>query len=129
MKKKKILVIDDEPAVAGVIKEILQYEGYKVIVEHKGGDGLARVKKSRPDMIILDIILPDIDGYLVCEQLKSDSETKGIPIIMLTGKDMGEDFEKAMEKNADWYIVKPFDNEHLLRTIKNLFTQKERQNI
>jgi len=121
---KKILIIDDEAEVVKVLQICLEQHGYKVITGYNGESGLKKAKDEVPDLVILDIMLPDMDGYQVCERLKSDPSTKDIPVIMLTVKSMGEDIEKALEKKADWYIVKPYDEKYLLKKIDYLLQKK-----
>lgn len=120
MNKKKILIIDDSPCVVSTLKGILQKENFDVSIAYVGKVGLEKIKTERPDLVVLDILLPDMDGYQVCEKIKQDFQTKDIPIVMLTGKDMGEDFDEAMSKKADWYIVKPYNPPHLLKVLKKL---------
>ncbi|MBN2406449.1 MAG: response regulator [Elusimicrobia bacterium] len=127
MTYKRILVIDDDDTLAEVLKIRLQMQGYEVMVATNGKDGMRQVRQERPDLVILDITLPDVDGFYLCELLKNNPETQDIPVIMLTGRDMGHDFDMAMEKKADWYIVKPFDDAHLTKTIENLFRQIDRK--
>lgn len=119
-KRKRILIIDDSPTVIKMLQIVLESKDYEVITAYDGETGLKKVYSDKPDIVILDIMLPDIDGYEVCERIKNNANSKDIPVIMLTAKDMGEDFNKAMEKKADWYIVKPYDVEHLIRVINTL---------
>jgi DNA-binding response OmpR family regulator len=121
---KKILIIDDEAEVVKVLQICLEQHGYKVVTSYDGENGLKKVKSENPDLVILDIMLPDMDGYQVCEKIKADPSTKDIPVIMLTVKSMGEDVEKALEKKADWYIVKPYDEKYLLKKIDYLLQKK-----
>lgn len=120
MSGEKILIIDDQPEITDLIRFILKKQDFKALIALNGKDGLNIARSELPDLILLDISMPDVDGFEVCEQLKSDPATSKIPIIMLTARDMGEDFEKAMEKKADWYITKPFDPKHLLKRIAYL---------
>lgn len=117
---RKILIVDDNPRSVEMLQIILEEEQFTVISAYNGEEGLEKIKSEKPDLVILDVMLPGIDGYQVCEAAKNDVEVSDIPIIMLTGKDQGDDFDKAMEKKADWYVVKPYNIEHLLRTIKKL---------
>lgn len=125
MKKKKILVVDDEPDMVKALQIRLEQAGYQVITAYEGESGLDKTREEKPDLVILDIMMPVMDGFQVCEKIKSDPSIKGIPVIMLTAKTMGDDFDKAMEKKADWYITKPFDDKHLLRRIKGLLQEDE----
>jgi DNA-binding response OmpR family regulator len=97
---------------------ILEKNGYQVIIAYDGSTGFAKVKEEKPDLVLLDIMLPDMDGYQVCELIKKDPALHKIPVMMLTAKAMGDDVEKALEKRADWYITKPFEHKYLLKKIE-----------
>ncbi len=128
MAGEKILIVDDQPEITDLIRFILKKQNYESVIAFNGLEGLNKARSEMPDLILLDITMPDMNGYEVCEKLKSDPATAQIPIIMLTARDMGEDFEKAMEKKADWYITKPFDPKHLLKRIAYLL-QRSRGEI
>lgn len=118
MEKKRILVVDDEPAFVKVLKTRLEASGYDVITAFDGDEGLKRSRDESPDLILLDIMMPKIDGYTFFIELKKDNVTRGIPVVILTAKPgMKDMFE---EEGAKAYIVKPFDPEELLDTIKEL---------
>lgn len=125
MEKKKILVIDDEPGIVKVLQIRLEQAGYKVVSAYDGESGLLKMKEEKPDLIVLDIMMPGMDGYQVCEEIKTDPSTENIPVIILTAKNMGDDFDMAMEKRADWYITKPYNDEHLLKRIDGLIRKNE----
>lgn len=118
--KKKVLIVDDDIQAVEMLTVILEDKNFEVIPAYVGEIGLKKAKEKIPDIIILDITMPGMDGFKVCEKIKTDPKTSRIPIIMLTGKDMGKDFDKAMEKKADWYIVKPYNIEHLLKVFDRL---------
>ncbi len=124
--KKKILVVDDDPKIITLSKFILEKNGYEVLTSNGGKKAIEMAKNEKPDLIILDIMMPEMDGYQVCERLKKNKNTKQIPIMMLTALDMGQDFEKALKKGADWYITKPFEADHLLKRINYLIEKKQR---
>ncbi len=116
---KKILVIDDEPDIVKVVTARLQSAGYQTAVAFNGLEGLEKLKIEKPDLIILDVIMPQMDGYTFVKEIKSKHETKNIPIIMLSAKDKMKDLF-AIEGVKD-YIVKPFESEELLwRVSKSL---------
>lgn len=115
---KKILVVDDELDILQVVKFRLKKEGYEIIAAHNGQEALDLVKKEKPNLILLDLRLPVIDGYEVCRRLKSDEELKAIPIIFMTASSAGKVAEKTKELKADDYIIKPFEPEVLLEKVK-----------
>ena len=126
MAKEKILIVDDDHDVVEILRSLLSYKGFTVVAVYDGASALSKVKEEKPDLVVLDIMMPGMDGYNVCETIKTDPETKNIPVIMLTAKDMFGDVEKALEKKADWYIAKPYDNRYLIDKI-NQFVKKSKQ--
>lgn len=121
----KILVIDDSRLIAHVAKTILTKRGHEVILAQDGMAGLEAAKSERPDMILLDLIMPVMDGYQVCEQLKEEGSTKEIPIIMLTSKAEPADKVKGLEMGALDYVTKPFDEGELLARVNTQLRLKE----
>lgn len=126
MSKLNILIVEDDPQTVKLIKFILKKEDYSTISAKDGEEGLQMAREKKPDLIVLDLMLPGMDGYRVCEILKANPVTKEIPIIVLTALDTGVDFEKALEKKADWYITKPFEPEHLLKRVKYLIEKRKK---
>jgi DNA-binding response OmpR family regulator len=118
MNPKKILVVDDEADLVKTIQFALEAEGYQVLVSFNGEDALNQSRKENPDLILLDIMLPKLEGYKVCRLLKFDKQYKHIPILMLTAKTQQKDRLLGMESGADEYITKPFDMEKLTEKIK-----------
>ena len=118
MNPRKILVVDDEVDLVKTIQFSLELEGYKVLVSYNGEDALNQARKENPDLIILDLMLPKLDGYKVCRLLKFDEKYKHIPILMLTAKTQEKDKIVGMETGADEYITKPFDMDELMEKIK-----------
>jgi two-component system alkaline phosphatase synthesis response regulator PhoP len=116
---KTVLLIEDDKEQSIILVRKLEAEGYKVLASYNGKDGWNRVRYDKPDIIILDIGIPLIDGYTLCSMIKGDNQTKNIPVIVLTAKDMVTDMEKCLELGADTYMAKPFKWERLLATIKN----------
>ena len=104
-----ILVVDDEIQMVEMIKMRLEAYGYEIITAYDGIEGLNKAKKEKPDLILLDLMLPKLDGYQVCRMLKFDKTLNKIPIIMLTALGGKEDREWGKKVNADGYITKPFD--------------------
>ncbi len=120
MAKKRILLVDDEAELVELVKMRLEANGYQVLVAYDGKEALDVAKKEMPDLIILDLMLPKIDGYKVCRMLKFDEKYKQIPIIMFTARALETDKKVGMEVGADDYMVKPFEPELLLMKIKDL---------
>ena len=117
---KKILLVDDEAALVEMMKMRLEANGYEVISAYDGEEALEKAKKEGPDIIILDLMLPKLDGYKVCRLLKFDEKYKSIPIIMLTARAQKSDVEMGSKVGADAYITKPFEASILLGKIKEL---------
>ena len=114
----KILVVDDETYIVELVKFNLEKEGYQVIVAHDGLKALSMVKSENPDLIILDIMLPKMDGLEVCQLLKQEANYSAIPIIMLTARGEELDTVLGLELGADDYIKKPFSPRELLARVK-----------
>lgn len=119
-KSKTILVVEDEVELVEMVKMRLEANGYKVIAAYNGEDGLYWARKEKPDLILLDLMLPKMDGYKVCGLLKLNEKYKKIPIIMFTARAQESDIKLGREVGADAYIIKPFDSQVLLDKIKEL---------
>ena len=123
MEKKKILIIDDEEQLVEFIKLRLEANGYEVDAAHDGNAGLEKAKEGKPDLILLDIMMPEKDGYTMLQDLKADADTRAIPVIMITAKpDMRELFEL---EGIDGYLTKPFSAEDLLPKIAGILEKGE----
>jgi len=118
MKPKKILVVDDEVDLVETVRFPLEMEGFDVLVSYNGEDALNQARKEKPDLIILDLMLPKLDGYKVCRLLKFDEKYKHIPILMLTAKTQEKDKTLGMETGANEYITKPFEMDYLMEKVK-----------
>jgi len=116
--KKRILLIEDEDDIAALIKLQAELAGYKLLVEVDGINGFRAVEREKPDLIILDIMLPGQNGFDVCRKIKSNSELKHIPVIILTAKDEEIDVVLGLELGADDYVSKPFSPKVLFSRIK-----------
>jgi DNA-binding response OmpR family regulator len=119
MSSKTILVVDDEIELLEAICFPLEIEGYKVLVSHDGEDALNQARRELPDLILLDVMLPKLDGYKVCRLLKSEEKYKHIPILMLTAKVQEKDKAMGREAGVDEYIGKPFDIDELLQKVNS----------
>jgi DNA-binding response OmpR family regulator len=107
--KPTILLVDDEQKVLDLITFRLQLLGYRVITAQSGEDALSLAETHKPDLIILDVTMPGLDGVTVCSHLKKSETSRGIPVLMLTARSETEDINKAMSAGADDYVVKPYD--------------------
>lgn len=120
MDKKRILLIDDEKDLVEIVTFRLESNGYEVISADDGQQGLEKAKKEKPDLIVLDLMLPKMDGYTVCGLLKKDLRYAKIPIIMFTARAQESDVKLGEELGAQAYITKPFDPKALLSKIEEL---------
>jgi DNA-binding response OmpR family regulator len=124
---KRILVVDDESRVLAVIRRRLESVGYEVITAQDGAEGLDKARYLNPDLILLDVILPKMDGYEVCKQLKRDESLRHIPVLMLTGRSEEGDIHQGMITGADGYVTKPFQHEYLLSRIAEALDRAEQE--
>ncbi|MEO0102638.1 MAG: response regulator [candidate division WOR-3 bacterium] len=118
--KGKILIIEDEERIVAVLEKRLATHGYEVITAGNGRLGFNRARQEKPDLIILDLILPEMDGYQICNFLKRDRRYQDIPIIILSARSQEKDIEEAKKAGADAYFTKPFNYEELLGKIEEL---------
>ena len=127
MAKKKIMIIDDEVELVNLVKFRLELNGYRVIPLYTSSRAMEIVKREKPDLVLLDIMMPDKGGYEVCTELKDDKDTKHIPIILFTAKTHQKEYIKDGSKSvgAEDYILKPFDPAELLVKIRLLLKEKK----
>jgi len=125
MRKKKILVVDDEEDIVKLLEYNLEKQGYIVLTAKSGEQALELVKKEKPNLVILDLMLPKIDGLEVCKLLKKEPQTESISIIMLTAKGEESDIIIGLELGADDYITKPFSPKVLLARVKTVLRRSE----
>ncbi|HQP10212.1 MAG TPA: response regulator [Candidatus Omnitrophota bacterium] len=118
--KKKILLVDDEKDILLIVAFKLKGAGYEVITAMDGQEGLNKARAESPDLIILDLMLPKIQGHKVCGLLKNDTKYKNIPIILFTARVQKEDIELSREVGADAYITKPFEASDLMGKVAEL---------
>ena len=112
-----ILIVEDEPVIAENLQALLMAKGHKVAVSLDGADAVEHVRKIKPDLVLLDVMLPRLSGLDVCAVIKGDAATKSVRVIMITGLGRMGDVEKAFAQGADDYIIKPFDSERLLKKL------------
>lgn len=125
MKDKKVLIIDDDENICQILKEYFQYEGFSVELAHNGNEGLTKVKTLNPDLIILDIMLPQKDGWQICQELRPANNT---PIIILSAKTEDTDRIVGLELGADDYVTKPFSPKEVVVRGKAVLRRTEREN-
>ena len=114
----KILVVDDEPDLTDIILTFLEGAGYQVTTENSSVKAIEKAKFWKPNLVLLDITMPVMDGYAVCQELKKDPKTSDIPVVFLTGKNPDEDNQRSFKVGADLYIKKPFSCESLLEIVR-----------
>ncbi|HEX8580086.1 MAG TPA: response regulator [Allosphingosinicella sp.] len=117
---KKILVCDDDPLLVDLLQYRLESRGYEVLVAEDGGKALRRLQETRPDAILLDAMMPVIDGYEVLRKIREDASLADIPVIMLTARKQEQDIVTALELGANDYLVKPFIPEELVARLARL---------
>ena len=114
---KVILVVEDDPKDLKLIRDLLQVSGYKTIEATGGEQGIELAKTKKPDLILMDILMPKVDGYTACREIKMNKATKGIPVVMLTSLDYELNKELGRDMGADGYMTKPVDRQKLLAVI------------
>jgi DNA-binding response OmpR family regulator len=129
MGKARLLVVEDDQDIANMLKIYFASQGYDVDVALRGLDALEKTRHAMPHLIVLDIMLPDIDGYEVCRRLRTTTRTSHVPVIFLTQKDERSDKLQGLELGADNYITKPFDIEELKLYVHNAIARSERESL
>ncbi len=129
MGKARLLIVEDDVDIANMLKIYFTSQGYDVDLALRGGDALEKTRHTMPHLIVLDIMLPDIDGYEVCRTLRTNARTSHIPVIFLTQKDERSDRLQGLELGADNYITKPFDIEELKLYVQNAIARSERESL
>lgn len=129
MGKPRLLVVEDDHDISNLLKFFFSKHDYEVDIASKGGEALEKTRQSLPHLIVLDIMLPDIDGFEVCRSLRTNLRTSHVPIIFLTQKEERIDRLKGLELGADDYITKPFDIEELRLRVQNAIARAERESL
>ncbi|MBM4277821.1 MAG: response regulator [Deltaproteobacteria bacterium] len=124
--KKKILIVEDQTAISIMLKMRLEANHYEVITASDGQEGLERARRENPSLILLDIMLPKMNGYKVCQLLKADPKYRSIPVIISSGRTPQEIQKVGKEVGADAFVSKPFEAEKLLKKIQELLERKEK---
>ena len=124
-KIKKVLVVDDDRIITTLLKKYLEDNGYEVTARNEASEGLEYAMTRKPDLIILDVMMPIINGFNFCRLIKAEEDSKNIPIILLTSRNKLKDIEIGLEMGAEAYLIKPLNIEELLRTIKVVESTEE----
>jgi DNA-binding response OmpR family regulator len=125
MVKPKILVVDDSITVREIVRRVLEEEGFEVITSGDGRDALHRVEAEHPDLVLLDIVLPEFDGYEICRRIKSVESFKNLPIILITGRSQLVDEQELKNIGAADYVLKPIDPMMIVGKINHLLKQTQ----
>jgi two-component system alkaline phosphatase synthesis response regulator PhoP len=123
--RKRILVVDDEIYIVHILEFSLTMEGYSILTASDGEEALRVIDSEHPDLVVLDIMMPKLDGYEVCRRLRQDEQFCDLPVILLSAKGRPIDREAGLEAGADDYITKPFSPRKLLEKIRELLERKE----
>jgi DNA-binding response OmpR family regulator len=118
----RILLVDDDPTNLQILHQVLGGRGYKLIIAKSGEDALKMAERMKPHLVLLDIMMPGIDGYETCKRLKENPATSNAAIIFLSAMDNPEDKKKGLEMGAIDFIQKPFQSDHVIATVQNYFT-------
>jgi DNA-binding response OmpR family regulator len=129
MGNARLLVVEDDVDISNMLRIYFSTQGYQVDVAQRGREALDKTRQGMPNVIVLDIMLPDIDGYEVCKTLRTNTRTSHIPVIFLTQKDERSDRLQGLELGADNYITKPFDIEELKLYVQNAIARSERESL
>jgi two-component system alkaline phosphatase synthesis response regulator PhoP len=122
---KKILIVEDDPSVLRATSYIMEKEGYEVLTAQNGLEGLKKARESNPDLLILDVMLPGIDGFEICYSLRGEPETADLPILMLSAKGQEVDKATGLKMGANDYLTKPVDRVVLLEKVASLLAARD----
>ena len=122
--KSRVLLIDDHLTVFRLLEAIVRIKGYTLLYAESGQQGIVMARQERPDLILLDVMMPDIDGFKVCQYLKENEDTKEIPIMFLTARGADGDLELGRKAGADGFMTKPFQTTEVLKQIERLLSEK-----
>lgn len=122
--KKRVLLIEDDPSSVRLVSYTLEQEGYEVLTATNGLEGLKKVREEAPDLLVLDVMLPGLDGFEVCRRLRADEQTAGLPVLMLSAKAQETDKTTGLKMGADDYLAKPADPSEIVARVANLLAMK-----
>ncbi|MBD1921395.1 response regulator transcription factor [Microcoleus sp. FACHB-831] len=126
---KRLLLIDDDPNLILLVKDYLEFRGYEVITAENGREALEVLELDIPDMIICDVMMPEMDGYALVQHVREDARTNWIPVLFLSAKGQSQDRVKGLNTGADVYMVKPFEPEELVAQVESSLKQVSRINL
>lgn len=129
MDRKRILVVDDEIYIVHILEFSLTMEGYSVLTASDGEEALRVIDQERPDLVVLDIMMPKLDGYEVCKRLRQDEQFRNLPVILLSAKGRPVDREAGLAVGADDYITKPFSPRKLLEKMRELLERQDLKKV
>lgn len=124
-KMAKILIVDDEPSILMSLDFLMKKNGYDVFIARNGAEALEIVAQEKPEIVILDVMMPEVDGYEVCEKIKTKPETAHAKVIFLSAKGKDADIQKGLLLGAELYMTKPFSTRVLLQNVKDLLDKKD----
>ncbi len=125
--ERRILIVDDDPVILRLLKVNFEMEGFAVMTAENGEDGVAAATRDVPDIILLDVMMPGMDGLQAAEKLRAQSSTKEIPIIFVSAKAQSVDVKAGLQAGAVDYVTKPFDPVELVEKVENLLAQTQRK--
>jgi len=126
--KKRILLVEDDPSAARLVSYTLEQEGYEVLTAPNGVEGLRKAREEEPDLLVLDVMLPGLDGFEVCHRLRSEPQTAKLPILMLSAKAREADKATGINVGADDYLSKPAAPDEIVARVANLLAEKNAAN-
>jgi DNA-binding response OmpR family regulator len=116
----RLLVVDDDPQVVKIVQRSLEHEGFEVATAYNGAECLLAVGSQRPDLLLLDVTMPVLDGFETLRVLRERPDTRDLPVVMLTARSEGEDVARGLAGGADFYLTKPFQNAELVAAVKRV---------
>lgn len=121
---KRVLIVDDEPNIVAALEFLLQKNGYEVETAANGAEALEQLDAFRPDLVLLDVMVPKLSGYEICQRMRAEPKWQGIKVVMLSAKGREVEVSKGMSLGADLYVTKPFSSTELVTTLNRLLGQR-----
>lgn len=121
-KKIRVLLIDDHQTVFRLLEAIVRIKGYTLLYADSGQQGIVKAREEKPDLILLDVMMPDLDGFKVCQYLKDNAETKDIPVMFLTARGAEDDLDRGRRAGAEGFMTKPFQTIDVLNQIERILS-------